>query len=65
MTAVTVVIGAVLVAAAAVALVRVVRGPSVLDRALATEVLIAIIVCALAVEAATSRHATTDRKSVV
>lgn len=59
MTVATVVIGVVLAAAAAVALVRVVRGPSVLDRAVATEVLIATLVCALGLEAATTRHSTT------
>ena len=53
MTVVVLTIAAVLVAAAAVALVRIVRGPSVLDRAVATEVLISIAVCALGVEAVT------------
>lgn len=59
MTVVVITIAAVLVAAAAIALVRIVRGPSVLDRAVATEVLVSIAVCALGVEAATTRHSAT------
>ncbi|HET7305095.1 MAG TPA: monovalent cation/H+ antiporter complex subunit F [Segeticoccus sp.] len=59
MTVVVALIAAVLVGAAAVALVRVVRGPSVLDRAIATEVLISTLVCALGLEAAITRHSAT------
>ncbi|GAB78893.1 multisubunit sodium/proton antiporter, MrpF subunit [Austwickia chelonae] len=53
------VIGAMLVSAAVLAVVRIVRGPTVIDRAVANEVLVAIMVCALGVEAATTRHDTT------
>lgn len=38
---------------------RIVRGPSVLDRAIASEVLVTILVCALGAEAALTRHTTT------
>lgn len=38
------------------ALTRIIRGPSTLDRALATDVLLAIAMCALAAEMAINRH---------
>jgi multicomponent Na+:H+ antiporter subunit F len=41
------------------ALVRVIRGPSILDRALATDVLLAIAMCALGAEMAINRHTDT------
>ena len=41
------------------AIVRVVRGPSILDRALATDVLLAIAMCALGAEMAINRHTDT------
>ena len=41
------------------ALVRVVRGPSILDRALATDVLLAIAMCGLGAEMAINRHTDT------
>lgn len=41
---------------AGAALVRIIRGPSILDRALATDVLLAIAMCALGVEMAVNRH---------
>lgn len=44
---------------ALLAVVRIVRGPSVLDRTVATEVLVSTLVCALCAEAAINRHATT------
>ncbi len=40
-------------------LIRIVRGPTVLDRAIGSEVLVAIVICALGVEAAFYRHTTT------
>ncbi len=40
-------------------LVRIVRGPSVLDRAIGLEVMVTILVCALGAEAALTRHTTT------
>ena len=51
--------GAALFAAALLVLVRIVRGPTMLDRVIATDVLIAVIVCAVGVEAAVFRHSTT------
>lgn len=53
------VIGVTLFAAAALALLRIIRGPSVLDRVIATDVLVSIVVCVLATEAAATRHPTT------
>ncbi|MEU8659022.1 monovalent cation/H+ antiporter complex subunit F [Actinoplanes philippinensis] len=47
-----------LAAAAGMALVRIIRGPSTLDRIVGTDVLLAITVCAIATEAAYSRDAT-------
>ncbi|WP_438853806.1 monovalent cation/H+ antiporter complex subunit F [Agromyces sp. M3QZ16-3] len=41
------------------ALVRIIRGPTILDRALATDVLLAIAMCALAAEMAINRHTET------
>ena len=40
-------------------LLRIVRGPTVLDRAIGSEVLVAIVISALGVEAAVNRHTTT------
>lgn len=53
------VIGVILVLSALLTLVRIVRGPSVLDRVVASDVLVSIIVCVLAVEAAATDHSTT------
>ncbi|MFX0593723.1 monovalent cation/H+ antiporter complex subunit F [Melissospora conviva] len=44
---------------AVLALVRIVRGPSLLDRVVGSEVLLAVIVAAVGAEAAINRHATT------
>lgn len=55
----TAVIVVVLGCAALLTVARIVRGPSVLDRAIASEVLVTILVCALGAEAALTRHATT------
>lgn len=38
---------------------HIIRGPSILDRALATDVLLAIVMCALAAEMAINRHTDT------
>jgi multicomponent Na+:H+ antiporter subunit F len=51
--------GLLLFAAAALTVVRIVRGPSVLDRVVASEVLVATVICALGLEAALTRHTTT------
>ncbi|MFV2016952.1 MULTISPECIES: monovalent cation/H+ antiporter complex subunit F [unclassified Micromonospora] len=59
MTAVGVVVGVLLGTAALLAVGRIIRGPSLLDRVVATEVLIAILVGGIAAEAAVNRHATT------
>lgn len=40
-------------------LVRIGRGPTMLNRAVALDVLVAVAVCGLGVEAAVNRHATT------
>ncbi|HET8617168.1 MAG TPA: monovalent cation/H+ antiporter complex subunit F [Actinomycetales bacterium] len=48
-----------LTAAALLIVVRIVRGPTVLDRVVALDVLIAVIVSALALEAVVNRHGTT------
>lgn len=59
MNVVVVVFVCLLAAAAGLALLRVVRGPALLDRVVAAEALISIIIGALGAEAAVNRHATT------
>jgi multicomponent Na+:H+ antiporter subunit F len=59
MTAVVVIVTAMLSSAALLALLRIVRGPSLLDRVVATDLLLAVIVGAVGAEAAINRHATT------
>lgn len=44
---------------AVAAVARIIRGPSILDRALATDVLLAIAMCALGTEMAINRHTDT------
>lgn len=58
MTFVAVAVTTLLAIAGAFTLVRIVRGPSVLDRMVATDVLLAVIVAAIATEAAYSRDTT-------
>ncbi|WP_433789553.1 monovalent cation/H+ antiporter complex subunit F [Actinoplanes sp. CA-252034] len=58
MTVVAAVTAVLLAAAAGMALIRIIRGPSTLDRIVGTDVLLAITVCAIATEAAYSRDAT-------
>ncbi|RIV37434.1 monovalent cation/H+ antiporter complex subunit F [Micromonospora radicis] len=58
MTIVAVTVTALLAVAGALTLTRIIRGPSILDRAVATDVLLAIIVAAIATEAAYSRDGT-------
>jgi multicomponent Na+:H+ antiporter subunit F len=58
MTVVAITVTVILATAALAALVRVVRGPSILDRIVATDVLLAVIVAAIAAEAAYTRDAT-------
>lgn len=50
---------AVLGISAMLSLLRMVRGPSIVDRAVANEVLMGVMICALGVEAAVTRHDTT------
>ena len=58
MTAVAVVVTTLLAGGAVLALIRIVRGPSILDRIVATDVLLAVIVMSIAAEAAFARDAT-------
>ncbi|MEU0939140.1 monovalent cation/H+ antiporter complex subunit F [Embleya sp. NPDC005971] len=46
-------------AAAVLALIRLVRGPSTLDRAVAVDMLLAVMLAAVAAEATLNRHTTT------
>lgn len=50
---------AILGVAAALTIYRMTAGPTMLDRVIAMDVLVAIVVCGLGVEAAFNRHATT------
>jgi multicomponent Na+:H+ antiporter subunit F len=59
MTVAVVIFAILLSAAAGLALFRVVRGPALLDRVVAVEVLLSIMIGALGAEAAVNRHATT------
>lgn len=59
MTVVLVLAGTMLFIAAIVALVRVVIGPTMLNRVMAVEVLVAVVVGGLALEAAYNQHTTT------
>ncbi|MFT4164686.1 MAG: monovalent cation/H+ antiporter complex subunit F [Microlunatus sp.] len=57
---VIIMIGVVLLGAAmALTLVRMTRGPSTLDRVIAADVVVAIVIAALAMEAAHNHHTTT------
>lgn len=58
MIAVGVITAALLFTAVALALVRIVRGPTTLDRIVAVDLLLAVVVCAIAAEAAYTRDAT-------
>lgn len=51
-------VSALLFAAISLVLVRIVRGPTTLDRIVAVDVLLAVVVCAVAAEAAYTRDAT-------
>lgn len=59
MTVVAWIAGSILGLAAALALVRLLRGPTIIDRAIALDVLLAVSIGVIAVEAATNRHGTT------
>lgn len=58
----TVVVGiclVVLALSASLVVVRMTLGPTTLDRAIALDVVVAILICAIAIEAAVNRHTTT------
>lgn len=59
MTVVLWVCGGLLGAAALLLLARMTMGPTMLDRTVALDVLVAVGICALAVEAALNRHTST------
>ncbi|MCK9250547.1 MAG: monovalent cation/H+ antiporter complex subunit F [Solirubrobacteraceae bacterium] len=59
MTVVTLISGGMLAAAALLSLVRLLRGPGVLDRMVAVDVILSCLIAGIAVEAAYSRHGTT------
>ena len=58
MNVVGVIVSTLLFAAVFLVLIRIVRGPTTLDRIVAVDVLLAIVVCAVAAEAAYTRDAT-------
>jgi len=45
--------------AALLLVIRISRGPTMLDRVVALDVLVAVVICGLALEAAVNRHGTT------
>jgi multicomponent Na+:H+ antiporter subunit F len=59
MTAVLAISIAALTAAAVLLVVRIALGPTMLDRVVALDVLVATLICGLGVEAAVNRHTTT------
>lgn len=59
MTVLTIVIGAVFAAAALVTLWRIVRGPSILDRAVAADVLLTEVMCVLGADMVLGHHTRT------
>lgn len=58
MTVVGYIVSALLCVAVLLVLVRIVRGPTTLDRIVAVDVLLAVVGCAIAAEAAYTRDAT-------
>jgi multicomponent Na+:H+ antiporter subunit F len=56
---VSIVAGVMFGVGAIAAVVRIIRGPSILDRALATDVLLAIAICGLGAEMAINEHTDT------
>jgi len=59
MSAVLAICVAMLGAAALLLVIRISRGPTMLDRVVALDVLVSVVICGLALEAAVNRHATT------
>lgn len=58
LTGLAFVAGTALFLAAVLVLIRIVRGPAMIDRVIATDVLVAILVCSVGVESAVFRHTT-------
>ena len=58
MTVVGITVFELLCVAVSLVLIRIVRGPTTLDRIVAVDVLLAVVVCAIAAEAAYTRDAT-------
>ena len=52
-------VGLMLFAAAVLKVIRIIRGPSVLNRTLSSDVLVTTLICAVAAEATLARHETT------
>jgi multicomponent Na+:H+ antiporter subunit F len=59
MSAVLAVCVALLGVAALLLVIRISRGPTMLDRVVALDVMVAVVICGLALEAAANRHSTT------
>lgn len=59
LTVVAIAAGVMFGVGALAAVYRIIKGPSILDRALATDVLLAIAICALGAEMAINRHTDT------
>lgn len=59
MTVVLVICATLLGGAALLLLARISSGPTMLDRVVALDVLVAVVICGLALEAAINRHTTT------
>ena len=59
MSAVLLLCGAMLTVAAVLLLGRIAAGPTMLDRIIALDVLVAVLICVIGVEAAVNRHTTT------
>ncbi|OYN97678.1 monovalent cation/H+ antiporter complex subunit F [Enemella evansiae] len=53
------IVGVLLFTSAVLTVIRIIRGPSVLNRTLATDVLVTTLICAVAAEATLARHETT------
>jgi len=58
-TVLTLAIAAVFAVAAVLVIIRMVKGPSILDRALASDVLLTMVLCIVGAEAAINRHTDT------
>ncbi|MFW6090865.1 MAG: monovalent cation/H+ antiporter complex subunit F [Actinomycetota bacterium] len=59
MTVVVVIAGVMLSVAAVLGLIRMIIGPTMLNRVMAMEILVAVVIGGLALEAASSRHTAT------